>query len=101
MRRSNTNQLREKAERLHQATQACLVNCSRVTRNVVQHAGCPGAIQIGQISDADRFGLRLVVPDKGKGLPRMRKLVDPLNFQSAPDQGVTVPLEIWMRKATA
>jgi serine/threonine-protein kinase RsbT len=41
---------------------------SEITRNVVQHAGCAGDIQIGQISDGNKLGLRIIVSDKGKGI---------------------------------
>ena len=34
---------------------------SEITRNVVQHAGCAGEIQIGRVSEGDRSGLRIIV----------------------------------------
>ena len=93
---------------------------SEITRNVVQHAGCPGEMRLGQVSANDRKGLRIVVADKGKGverperfmeegkigtlgsgLPGARKLVDQFEIQSAPDAGTTVTMEIWSVEATS
>ena len=87
---------------------------SEITRNVVQHAGCAGELQIGQLGEGDRRGLRIIVSDKGKGiehadrflkedkasppgagLPGARKLVDQFHIQSAPGSGTTVTMEIW------
>ncbi len=91
---------------------------SETTRNVIQHAGCAGEIQIGGISDGDKNGLRVVVSDKGKGfehpekfmgdaknaalgagLPGSRRLVDGFHIQSAPGAGTTVTMEIWKKPA--
>lgn len=93
---------------------------SEITRNVVQHAGCAGEIQIGLVSEGGRSGLRLVVSDKGKGfahaerfleksqqggtgagLPGTRKLVDALEIQSAPGAGTTVTMDIWKPEGSA
>jgi len=41
---------------------------SEITRNVVQHAGSAGEIQIGHVTEGDRRGLRVLVSDKGKGI---------------------------------
>ena len=87
---------------------------SETTRNLIQHAGCAGDIQIGQITDGERVGLRIIVSDKGKGiehpehfltdaklaatgagLPGTRKLVDLFEIQSAPGAGTTVTMEFW------
>ena len=92
---------------------------SEITRNVVQHAGCPGVIQIGQITDGNRLGLRVLVSDKGKGIEHperfleegklgtlgtglsgSRRLVDRFDIQSAPGTGTTVTMEVWKREAT-
>jgi serine/threonine-protein kinase RsbT len=92
---------------------------SEITRNVVQHAGCAGDIQIGQITDGNKVGLRIIVSDKGKGiehperfledgklsalgagLPGTRKLVDQLDLKSAPGDGTTVTMDLWKREAT-
>jgi serine/threonine-protein kinase RsbT len=92
---------------------------SEITRNVVQHAGCAGDIQIGQISDGNKLGLRIIVSDKGKGiehperfladgklsplgagLPGTRKLVDQLDIKSAPGEGTAVTMEFWKREET-
>ena len=92
---------------------------SEITRNIIQHAGCSGEIQIGQIVDGDRRGLRIIVSDKGKGiehperfleegkvgtlgagLPGTRKLVDTFQLESAPGTGTTVTMEIWKREVT-
>jgi serine/threonine-protein kinase RsbT len=92
---------------------------SEITRNVVQHAGCPGEIQIGQIAEGDRRGLRVIVSDKGKGvehperfleesksgalgagLTGSRRLVDRFEIQSAPGMGTTVTMEIWIQSET-
>lgn len=90
---------------------------SEITRNVVQHAGCEGDIQIGQIADGKRIGLRIIVSDKGRGidhperflaedklralgagLPGARKLVDQFDIQSAPGEGTTVTMEFWKQE---
>jgi serine/threonine-protein kinase RsbT len=87
---------------------------SEITRNVVQHAGCAGEIQIGRVTEGDRHGLRIIVSDPGKGiehlervqtegkagmlgsgLPGARSLVDHFNIQSAPGAGTTVTMEFW------
>ena len=87
---------------------------SETTRNVVQHSGSTGDIQIGQIADGDRRGLRIIVSDKGKGiehperfledgkagtlgsgLPGTRRLVDQFHIESAPGMGTTVTMEFW------
>ena len=92
---------------------------SEITRNVVQHAGCAGEIQIGQVADGDRHGLRVIVSDKGKGiehperflengkagtlgsgLPGTRSLVDQFHIQSEPGAGTTITMEFWQRKGT-
>jgi serine/threonine-protein kinase RsbT len=92
---------------------------SEITRNVVQHAGCAGDIQIGQITEGDRVGLRIIVSDKGKGIEHperfleegkagalgaglagTRKLVDQFDIQSAPGDGTTVTMDLWKREAT-
>ncbi|MGD0815347.1 MAG: ATP-binding protein [Verrucomicrobiota bacterium] len=92
---------------------------SEITRNVVQHAGCSGDIQIGRIADGDRLGLRIIVSDKGKGieqperfltegkfstlgagLPGARKLVDQFDIQSVPGAGTTVTMDLWKHEAT-
>jgi len=92
---------------------------SEITRNLIQHAGCAGDIQIGRIAQGDKVGLRIVVSDKGKGiehperfladgklsalgagLPGTRKLVDQLDLKSAPGAGTTVTMEFWKREAT-
>ena len=92
---------------------------SEITRNVVQHSGCAGDIQIGRVADGDRPGLRITVSDKGKGIEHperileegklgalgsglagARKLVDEFHIQSAPGTGTTVTMEIWKRDET-
>jgi serine/threonine-protein kinase RsbT len=91
---------------------------SEITRNVVQHAGCSGDIQIGRISQGDKVGLRIIVSDKGNGieqperfmvddelgalgagLPGTRRLVDQFDIKSAPGEGTTVTMELWKREA--
>jgi len=92
---------------------------SEITRNVVQHAGCSGEIQIGQVAQGDRLGLRIIVSDKGKGIEHperfleegkvgtlgaglagARRLVDQFDIQSAPGTGTTVTMEVWKREVT-
>jgi len=92
---------------------------SETTRNVVQHAGCPGEFQIGQVAEGERRGLRIIVSDKGKGiehperyleegkvgtlgagLPGTRKLVDVFRLESALGPGTKVTMEIWKREVT-
>jgi anti-sigma regulatory factor (Ser/Thr protein kinase) len=48
---------------------------SEISRNVVQHAGCAGDIQIGQIVEGKRIGLRIIVSDKGKGIDRPERFL--------------------------
>ena len=92
---------------------------SEITRNVVQHAGCAGEIQIGRVTEGDKHGLRIIVSDQGKGiehperflehgkaglgsgLPGTRSLVDQFHLESAPGIGTTVTMEFWKREATA
>jgi serine/threonine-protein kinase RsbT len=89
---------------------------SEITRNVVQHAGCAGEIQIGLVAEGDKHGLRIIVSDKGKGiehperflehgkaglgsgLPGTRSLVDQFNIESAPGAGTTITMDFWQRK---
>jgi serine/threonine-protein kinase RsbT len=92
---------------------------SEISRNVVQHAGSAGEIQIGQVADGNKLGLRIIVWDKGKGietperfleegklgtlgagLAGTRKLVDQFHIQSAPGAGTTVTMEIWKHEVT-
>jgi len=92
---------------------------SEITRNVVQHAGCAGEIQMGQVTEGEKHGLRIIVSDKGKGIEHperfleegklgtlgaglagTRRLVDQFNIQSAPGTGTTVTMDIWKKKAT-
>jgi serine/threonine-protein kinase RsbT len=89
---------------------------SEITRNVVQHAGCAGEIQIGQVTEGDKHGLRIIVSDKGKGiehperflekgkaglgsgLPGTRSLVDQFHLESGPGTGTTITMDFWQRK---
>ena len=92
---------------------------SEITRNVVQHAGCSGEIEIGQVANGDRRGLRIIVSDKGTGiehperfleerklgtlgagLPGTQKLADKFQLQSAPGTGTTVTFEVWKQEGT-
>ena len=92
---------------------------SEIARNVVQHAGCSGEIQIGRVAEGDRLGLRIIVSDKGKGIEHSerfleegklgtlgaglagaRRLVDQFHIQSAPGTGTTVTMDLWRREAT-
>jgi len=92
---------------------------SETTRNVVQHAGCAGEIQIGRVTEGGRHGLRIIVSDQGKGiehlerfqtegkagmlgsgLPGTRTLVDQFHVQSAPGTGTTVTMDFWQRKVS-
>ena len=85
----------------------------------MQHAGCEGDLQIGQVADGRRTGLRIIVSDKGKGiehperflgdgkhaalgagLPGTRKLVDKFDFKSESGTGTTVTMEFWKREET-
>ncbi|MDR3457863.1 MAG: ATP-binding protein [Verrucomicrobiae bacterium] len=87
---------------------------SEMTRNVVQHAGCAGEIQIGKVAEAGKAGLRIIVADKGKGIEHperfleegkigtlgsglagSRRLVDGFKITSAPGEGTTVIMDIW------
>jgi serine/threonine-protein kinase RsbT len=92
---------------------------SEITRNVVQHAGCAGEIQIGRVTEGERHGLRIIVSDQGKGiehlerfqtegkaamlgsgLPGTRNLVDQFHIESAPGTGTTVTMEFWRGTVT-
>ena len=92
---------------------------SEISRNVVQHAGCAGEIQMGQIAEGDKHGLRIIVSDKGKGiehperfledgkagtlgsgLPGTRRLVDHFHIESAPGTGTIVTMEFWKGEVT-
>ena len=89
---------------------------SEITRNVVQHAGCAGEIQIGRVAEGDKSGLRIIVSDQGKGieaperlwenatsgpgsgLPSARRLADQFHLESAPGAGTTITMDFWQRK---
>ena len=92
---------------------------SEITRNVVQHAGGPGEIRIGQVVEGDRRGLRIIVSDKdkgfehperfleegeqgtlGAGLAGARRLMDQLHIESASGTGTTVTMEVWTQEVT-
>ena len=49
---------------------------SEITRNVVQHAGCPGEIQIGRFAEGGRVGLRIIVSDQGKGIDHPERILE-------------------------
>jgi serine/threonine-protein kinase RsbT len=87
---------------------------SEVTRNVVQHAGAAGDMQIGQVTDGDKSGLRIVVTDPGKGIDHperfldagsfgaigaglagTQRLVDQFQIESVPGSGTTVTMVFW------
>lgn len=93
---------------------------SEITRNVVKHAGCHGVLQIGEIADGNRLGLRVIVSDHGKGMdcPKLllnrgkadglgsglagiQKLVDSMRVSSAPAEGTRVTLDVWATKVEA
>jgi serine/threonine-protein kinase RsbT len=83
---------------------------------VVEHAGCAGEIQIGQVAEGHKHGLRIIVSDKGKGiehpeqfvandkaglgsgLPGTRSLVDQFHLESAPGAGTRITMDFWQRK---
>ena len=92
---------------------------SEISRNVVQHAGSAGEIQIGKIAEGNEHGLRIIVSDKGKGiesperlleegklgtlgagLAGTKRLVDHFNIQSAPGVGTTVTMDFLKGEAT-
>ena len=92
---------------------------SEITRNVVQHAGCAGDIQIGLVTDGSKTGLRIIVSDKGRGIEHperfleegklgtlgaglagTRRLVDQFDIQSAPGNGTTVTMVLWRQEVT-
>ena len=92
---------------------------SEITRNVVQHAGSSGEIQMGRVAEGDKLGLRIIVSDKGKGIEHperfleegklgtlgaglagARRLVDQFHIQSAPGTGTTVTMDLWKREVT-
>ena len=87
---------------------------SEITRNVIQHAGGAGEIQIGRIAEGNRIGLRIVVTDKGKGIEHperfledarsgahgsgllgVRRLADRFDLQTAPGAGTTITVDFW------
>jgi serine/threonine-protein kinase RsbT len=89
---------------------------SEITRNVVQHAGCAGEIQIGQVAIGDKHGLRIIVSDKGRGiehperfleqgkaglgsgLPGSRSLADQFHLESGLGTGTTITMDFWLGK---
>jgi serine/threonine-protein kinase RsbT len=91
---------------------------SEITRNVVQHAGAAGEIQISQLTQADQSGLRITVTDSGKGmehsehlleecglsaigagLPGARRLADQFQINTAAGAGTTVTMDFWIAPA--
>ena len=92
---------------------------SEITRNVVQHAGCAGEIQMGQIVEGAKHGLRITISDAGKGIEHperfleegklgtlgaglagTRRLVDHFHIQSASGLGTTVTMDFWKKEGT-
>ena len=92
---------------------------SEITRNVVQHSGCSGEIQISRVAEGEKLRLRIIVSDKGKGIEHWerfleegklgtlgaglagaRRLVDQFHIQSAPGTGTTVTMDLWRREVT-
>jgi serine/threonine-protein kinase RsbT len=92
---------------------------SEIARNVVQHSGGSGEIQIGRVAEGARLGLRIIVSDKGKGIEHSerfleegklrtlgaglagaRRLVDQFQIQSAPGTGTTVTMDLWKQEVT-
>ena len=91
---------------------------SEITRNVAQHAGTAGEIQIGRVAEAGKSRLRIIVSDHGKGIEHLeryqtdspagqaggglsgtRKLADQFHIQSARGLGTTVTMEFWLGKS--
>lgn len=85
---------------------------SEITRNVVQHAGAAGEIQIGRLAQGDKLVVRMIVKDHGKGIERpqrflqeggvigagllgTQRLVDQFQIESAPGSGTTVIMDFW------
>jgi serine/threonine-protein kinase RsbT len=87
---------------------------SEITRNVVQHAGGAGEIQIGRIEEANKLGLRIIVADQGRGIEHpesfleesrqgamgaglqgSHRLADHFEIRSAPGAGTTVTMDFW------
>ena len=87
---------------------------SEITRNVVQHAGAPGEIQLGRVTAGDKAGLRVIVSDSGKGMAHpeqflddgkfgplgaglagTRRLADDFRLESSPGAGTTVTMVFW------
>ena len=90
---------------------------SEIGRNVIQHSGCAGEIHIGQLTQGDKQGLRIIVSDKGKGiesperfleegkigtlgagLAGTQRLVDHFQIQTAPGLGTTVTMDFLKRE---
>ncbi|MDX2109731.1 MAG: ATP-binding protein [Verrucomicrobiota bacterium] len=88
---------------------------AEITRNVIQHSGGDGEMQIMQLNTGDHHGLRIVVFDYGKGIahpelytdnPRLesmgsglagiRKIVDHFHIESTVGSGTTVTMEFWL-----
>jgi serine/threonine-protein kinase RsbT len=92
---------------------------SEMTRNVVQHAGCPGEFQIGRLAGKERTGLRILIADQGRGietperflgemtqsalgsgLAGTQRIMDTFQIESGPGVGTTVTMELWKPAAT-
>jgi len=92
---------------------------SEITRNVVQHAGCPGEIHFGRVAEGGKVALRIIVSDKGKGielperfleegktgmlgsgLSGTRRLVDSFKITSIIGEGTTVTMDFWKKEVT-
>lgn len=93
---------------------------SEISRNVVQHSGGAGEIQIGKIVSGDKLGLRIIVSDKGKGIQNperfleegktgplgaglagTQRLADHFQIQSAHGSGTTVTMDFLNTEPTA
>ena len=74
---------------------------------------------MGQVTEGDKYGLRIIVSDKGKGIEHperfmeegklgtlgaglagSRRLVDQFNIQSASGTGTIVTMDFWKREVT-
>jgi serine/threonine-protein kinase RsbT len=99
------------------ATAAITTATSELTRNVVVHAGS-GQVQIEELHDGHRAGLRLVFSDRGPGIPDLpramsggastarslglglsgsKRLVDEFDIQTEVGKGTKVTVIKWTR----
>lgn len=89
---------------------------SEISRNILQHAEASGSLTIDTLAEGTRKGLHMTFSDTGKGtlpLPQLladpdhkrpgaglnsvQRIMDDFTFDTAPNQGCTVKMTLWLK----